>query len=425
MKVVFAILIVLLLFFSCKKEENQAPYIAIESPLENTHISSIDSFMVIGKIEDDNEVKWVNISIVNTNLIPVSQIYSFSPNTQEVTINQLVEINNIHLEGGTYYLLVSAGDEMETSRDYTKLNISSIEKVLTGIWTLTNISGNSKVNKYQNGTSEEFLSVSKEIRDIVINSFSGQLQILTKDGTMQSYKLEDKTLLWEISNLNNYQLPYYGFLECNSNLSFVSTTIGDVYGIDENGSTKKTLQTSDNYYKPSKFFFHWQYAIVEGIPAGTIPRRIELLFAGSGVSMQYHSIDMDIKGFSSFDENRIMVWGNSGGKMKVCTLNISLQHLDEVNGFPDQMVKSIAMATTEKHYFLSGNTIYIYRPSSFSISEFLSDIEASFIEYEPLTNKLYIVMADKISINDATSGSIIDIIELNTPIIDLEFSYNK
>jgi hypothetical protein len=425
MKIFFAILLVLLLFISCKKEENQAPIIVIENPLENTHISSIDSFLVNGKITDDKEIKWVNISIVNPNLIPVSSVYSFSPNTKAVEINQLVEISNIHLEGGVYFLLVSAGDEEETTRNYTKLIISAIEKELTGIWTLTSESGNSIIRKYHQGIIEEFLNISKDCRDISINSYSAQLQLLTTDGNLQSYQLEDKTLFWEKPNLNNFQYPYYGSLECNSNLSFVSATIGDIYGIDENGMIKRTLKTSDNSYRPSKFYFHWQYAIIESIPNGSIPKRIELVFATSGISMQYHSMEMEITGFSSFDENRVMIWGNTAGKMKVCTLNIALQHLDEVTGFPNQIVKSVAMVSSEKHFFLCGNTIYIYRPSSFSISEFLSDIEADFIKYESITNSLFVIMPNNISVYNATAANLMETIEISQPIIDLEFSYNK
>lgn len=419
------IIILISMIVSCKKEKNQPPVIIIDSPIENTHISSVDSFIVSGKITDDKEITAVNISIVNTNMIPVSEIYSYNPASASVNINHVFELNNAYLEGGTYYLLVSANDENEITRNYTKLIISEVETVLTGIWTIATDNGNSIISKYDQSSFEEFISIEAEFNDLSINSFSGQIQFLSSEGHLQSFNMNNKALSWEKDNLHNFQVPYYGNLKTNSNLVFVSANIGDIYGINEYGTVIRSGITEDNSYKPCKFYFHEQYIIVEGIAIGSVPTRIELLYAETGQSMQYHATDMEIVDFSSFDENRILIWGNTGTTMKVCTLNISLQHLDEVHGFPAGRVESIAQASSQKHFFLCNNSIYIYNPTSFSVSLFADNITADFIKYEALANYLYLVSYETITVINATNANQVSIINLETQILDLEFSYNK
>ncbi|MBN2683377.1 MAG: hypothetical protein JXR58_12780 [Bacteroidales bacterium] len=422
---IIAILIISTII-SCKKEINQMPVISMEQPIENLHILAVDSFLVKGRVTDDNEIKSIRISIVNSNLIPVSQTYSFSPLSKTTSFNFWFELNEIKLESGTYYLLVSASDELEKTNNYTKLLINEINKELTGVWTVSKSGLSSYIKKYFNETGENFLTVSDACKDISFNSFSSQLHILTESGNLQSIDISNKELVWEKSNLHNYVFPYYGNLATNSNITFVSTNIGDIYGYNEYGTTVKSSSITDNSNRPGKFFFHRQYLIVQEIALGSIPQKIELFFSESGQSMQYHSmVDLEIIDFSSYDENRILIWGNTSSKMKVCTLNISLQHLDDISGFPEEKVKSVAMVSETKHFFLCNNAIYSYSPLSFSISVFKSGITAEFIKYEPLTNKLYVVGLDAINIYDINSGIQISSIILDNPIIDLEFSYNK
>lgn len=423
----FIILIISIFLITCKKkDDNTLPQVTLTAPIENLSIMSVDTVEVVGVVTDDKKITGISITIVNESMVPITGTTGFNPNSKESSINFELVLNKPDLESGTYYLLVSASDEEGTQKDYTRLNITGIDKELQEIFIAVNSSGNTGVCRLGTDTIIQEFVFNEGFNDLCTNPHSQQIQVLGDNGTLSSYNYTDYTEVWQETNLNNYQTPYFGKLRSFDNLIFASYTNGSIFGFNASGDVSSPLNISDNTYKPSIFYDHTNYVIIKEIPQGIAPKRVELIYKGSGLSMQYHSVTYDIVDFTSFDNDRIIIWGNEAGEMKVCTLNIGLQHVDEISdGFPAEEVISAVQTEDHIHLFKTASGIYRYNTSTYTVSDFLTGISGTVMKFEELSNRIYIIDNNKVKVYSYTTGDLITTYTHSSTIFDLEFFYNK
>ena len=422
---VIILLPIILALTSCRKNDNFLPEITISAPETNLSISAVDTILVSATIIDDEEIVSVTVAITDANSIPVTPTYTFNPNSKKYFLNTEFVINEIHLESGTYYFQVCSSDEEGTSKKFVKIFISEIPVELSEVLIASEESENTLIKKVSGSTFAEVLTFNENFNDFATYSYAGQVALLGKQGTLIAFNFSTSELSWQKNGLNDYLTDYTGRIGCFSNLIYAGYRNGYIAGINETGTEVKSSTISGTGFQPKLLYSHEDYIVAEEIPAGPVQNRIELLYKSTGGSMQYHNIDMEIEDFTSFDDNRIIIWGNKDGVCKVCTLNISLQHVDEAEGFPAEKINSAIKTGDKIHLFATNSKIYSYDTYYLSVSDYLSSTGADILKYEPLQNRLYLVSGNILKIYNYTTKELIGTISNSSAILDLEFLYNK
>lgn len=428
------VFIILLLTFGfifsggCNKDEDiSPPGITISKPSPNQSFAAIDTIFVDAEIYDNIIIKTVSISILDEDLLPVSPTDHYDINSQNTNIKTFYEINNIHLVSGYYYLQVSASDGINTGRSFIKIYISEIPIERTGIYIFSEESGNTQVFKIAPDFSIQFIfNFYDEFQDAEINSYFQQLYLLGKNnGIMQACEISSCETLWQVSGINNVLYPFLGQLDILDNLVFISYSDGNIIGYDNTGTGRYSFTITDNQFKPGRFYKHKDFLIVEEQSISFIDNRIEVFYYYSFSPMQHYDVDIDIVDFYSFNDDKVIIFGNKNDIAEVCTLSVYYQQIGGINGFPDEKIHSVISTENNVYLLAMGDHIYKYNGHTNGLTVYLQDKSADILKFDYLYNDVFIIKGDSLSIM-SYPGNIFHLdYKHPNPILDVEILYNR
>src|ERR1700746_4127123 len=139
----FCIFPILLLFlFSCRKEEDiSAPKITFSSPVENQVFNVYDHVPVKASVTDNTKLTSISVSLVDASQSLVHITVPVPVSSPSTNVDMQYLLDNIHLESGVYYMLISASDGKNDSHGYLKINIVAVPKVLKKVYVTAVASG--------------------------------------------------------------------------------------------------------------------------------------------------------------------------------------------------------------------------------------------------------------------------------------------
>ena len=136
-------LIICVLCYSCKKDEDTIiPQIIINSPNEFRNYKINDTVNILANVIDNKNISLIEIVIVSTDFIPVSDRIILQPNVKEININEFICIDDFNLNSGIYYVKVRASDGENEKNLFRAINIEGIQREFKGIISINKVNSN-------------------------------------------------------------------------------------------------------------------------------------------------------------------------------------------------------------------------------------------------------------------------------------------
>jgi len=428
--VVFNVVILYTLFFltNCKKDKNVEPHINFISPAVNSYFSVIDTIQVKCTVEDDKLIKTIYVAIIDENNVQVTPPMSIAINQRTAQIDVPYIINDIHLGSGVYYIAVTANDESTHSKAFLKIYLNEIPLQLQKIYLFSKSANNAtKVFTIDTANNISYQFFFNDIlQSAVTNSYFQQLSLLGKNnGRLETFSTSSNSSLWEVTNINNVAYSYKGKAKLIDNYVYVGFGTSNIKGYSNNGFVIKTADIGEDSFSPAEFLKFDDYIVAEIEPHNCQSAKISIMNYLTGTFNKNHNIDFDIVDMFKLDDEKIIIWANKNRIVRVFTLDIVYNILDEILNFPVDKLSSVIKAADNYYIAAIGNDLYKYNSITKSVSIFKQNMPCQKLQFEQLNNSIYVINGMNISVIHYPEALNINNIQHTDSIVDVNFLYNK
>ena len=415
---------VLFIFLGCKKEKDEvSPTIVLTSPTENNFFNVGEFIGVKGKVTDDNNIEYVKINLLDENYISVLDETAFYPQNKEYTINYGLEINNLKLPSGIYYLNVKASDGENSKSYFIKINLFEIPLALKKIFVVGMNSIDSVVglNTFPaNNFSGDYLNaeVSGYNNQLVFcGEYSGDCVAINGNTFQQD---------WLVENQGIFGAPYFTCLANNQseNTYFVGLAAGFVAEYNLNGTVTKQIGMQQNY-RAKKIFKVGNKILIQESPIGSGTNQLSIYF-DSGSFNGSVLINGDILEVSKLDESHYFIFIQESDKLKIYILDSDEYQLSlYYDGLPNGIVKDVEIIDDYSFFFSHQDKIYRYIYGGLGLTIFKEGMGYNILAHEKIGNVLYCSNGETIEVlNPYTNGEVLGVIQTGE-IKKILFLYNK
>jgi hypothetical protein len=434
MKLLFFILTLIILFYSCKKDKDETePLISIASPTNLQNIFGFDTIQITGLITDDRNIESVRVSLVDLNGIPVLSTITKTPNTANFTLNVSYFFDDIQLPSGTYNFNISAYDGENTSRVYIPITYGEVSRTRESIILYSNIGNITNVYKLNNAFSSTIFhnSVSGDFMKGSVNSYDQQiLSIGSYTGNLTSFDATTNNIVWDVTAVTS-SFPYFTGSFLNSRDVYVSLYNGNINAYGNNGVQKFSAQAQTNFFGETGLIHENVFVSEQKAIAGNSVRLI-VYWTASGTQKQQLTIDQDVVNMYTYSTNEIVLFTNElvTSDPKIIIYNLLNNNILTFSDFPSvnlnsNIIEDCLEISNGVYLILQNGVITRIDIPGISSSNYLSVAGATKMEYDYLTNELFVVSGSTVFVYDYSSLILKGSYNHTSPILDVDFLYNK
>lgn len=415
---------------SCKKDtDEKGPEVTFQAPLDNQSFNAFADVNVNATVSDETEITSVVVSLVDINHVSVHVSVSVPVTSPSMTVNISYPLNNIHLESGMYYLMITASDGKNESHTYQPITITAIPKALKKIFVATNTSAFQTNMYYIDSTFSVMNSYNSFSGDFLGISASSYYQQVFKcgnyNGNFTSIALPDNVVKFTVSPLVS-SAPYFTAYYSEDKKVYTGRYDETVKGYNNAGNIIYSGTANSGYYI-RKMIMNSGYLIAEE-KNKTAAGKILVSFYTTGTPKEQVAISQDVVAFCEKDDHNVFVFGNDAGQAVIQLydrLNNSLW-----NPYPYALAAGSILSAVkidQDTYLLghSNGTIYKYQYLSGSITTYLTGYTARQLKYDELNHDVYIAEANLITAVDYSSKTVVHSVSSAENILDFSFLYNR
>ncbi len=241
------------------------------------------------------------------------------------------------------------------------------------------------------------------------------------DANVFEYFNEDS--VYRVKNINNSQFPYFtGFQSINNNMALMYYD-GKVEIYNYTGWINTTFHSNSNYYSRKIMSFDNDVVVVEKKKNSA---NEQLIFRTGSTYFQYavHNLGNDFIDLFSFESGVAIVFFNNNGKGNI------QKYIKEQNGFNTPInfnggfIRSAAQIDKNNYIFATDNDLMWYQYNISSITNLVDNTVVTSLEYDPVSNIIYLVSGNAIKRYTFPGGQLIDSYVFAETIIDFHLIYN-
>ncbi|MDQ3047531.1 MAG: hypothetical protein M3R27_08300 [Bacteroidota bacterium] len=429
-KLHFSFLLLLPFFFSCKKDKDtEAPDITINTPYENQFYSVFDVINVTASVSDNKQLTEVSVNLLNADQVPAYLTFPINVSSPSASVNFAYALDDIHLEGGMYYLHIFATDGENDAHAYQKIYIAAVPKVLKKL-VVTTASSSSQTNVSLVDSTFSALSFYHTFSGDYIGSYaSSYYQKIYNCGEYTGHfsgiKLEDHSVSFDISPFIS-AVPYFTGMYSSEKVNYISRYDEVLKGYDHTGAVVYNAQSMPGYFI-KKCILNDNNIIAEEQEKVSGVKKL-VAFYPSGVAMQNSSLNQDVVAFCEKNSSSVFVFGNSAGQGKIQLYDRINNNLWDPYPFSlDPGMITSAVKIDEDTYLIghSNGTIYKYKYTSSSLTPYLTGYNAIQLLYEELSNQVYVVQTGSITSFYYPSATLVNTVSSAETILKMNFLYNR
>ena len=414
-------------FFSCKKDSDVLkPVIAISIPNENAHFSVNEKIPVTATVNDESNIEYVVMQIIDENQIAVTAQIISKPNEKKAVISNDIVIENKKLKSGDYYIYIRAFDGANESSVRRNIHISEIAKYSKAIYVVTSPNQNQfsvyKTDSLYN-TSLAF-SPNGDFIGLQINSSDNQLYTCGSiTGNLEALNATNHTMIW--NNINNGAgMPFYTAMHHTANVLYVGYYDGHISGYDKNGQIVLNTTAEGNQYYPTKISANNDLIFSEEKQLVGQLKRLSLYYSSTGAIKQSVLFPADVVNMFSKDNDNTFIFANQNGQAKIYIYNILQNSLWEPHTISGTIYAADKM--DENTYFIStSNSIYRYRYNTNSLFALLFGTKSQCVKYNATTDEIVTANSKNINVYSNTTMNLTQTIAYSDSIYDIGILYNK
>jgi hypothetical protein len=424
------VFLVVVFIGSCKKETDEyGPKVVFNTPFENQSFMVYDNIAVNASVSDETRITELAITLVDLNYIPVQSSLLVPVSSSTITVNVSYPVDNIHLESGMYYLMITASDGKNDSRTFRRVLIIGVPKVLKKVFVATSssvfqtnlsfIDSTFSGMNFNNTFSGDYLAVSSSSYDqqvFMCGNYTGAFTSLT---------VPDNTLKFTISPAVSAS-PYFTGFYAEDRKIFVGRYDETIKGYSTAGNIIYSGTANPGYYV-RRMIMNNGYMVAEE-KHKTSSGKVLVSFYSTGTPEQQVAINQDVVAFCEKDDHKVFVFGNNAGQGVI-------QLYDRLNNnlwdpYPYSLAAGSILSAVKidlDTYLIghSNGTIYKYQYTSGSMTTYLNGYAANQLKYDALNNNVYIVEANLITAVDYPSKVIMHSVSSAESILGISFLYNR
>lgn len=420
-------LFICIITHSCSKDEDTSvPQIIINDPYEFMNFNVLDTVQIRANIYDDKILKSIEIEIVNTNYLPISNKIIIQPNTNDIFIYEEIALDDIHIKSGTYYLKIRAFDGTNEKHLFRAINITGTKRVFKGIITINKNNETSHSVFSIDSTQKQLFTYDRAFNFSAINHDFQQLYLCGKvNGKLKAYNLTDNSVAWEIEADNNPPTPSFENLYFDNNILYLSGYQSYIAGFNRFSSIVYTSATTNNYY-PIKTLKTDNLLIVEEKNKTSDLRNLSLYFTPTGSLKNSIYLSFSINSMFIKDYNEIILFGNNQQNQAVLFwFDTDNQTFYSPHSLPKEFMNDVVKIDHNNYLISTISNIYWYQLQNNSLSVLINNINAKHIDYEDISQTIVISSNNKLLYYNFPSAIKTGETIMQTQITDFQLNYNQ
>ena len=391
----FLFFMIFLLLASCKKEsEIPDPVITYVSPVENDSFMVLDTVHVVADVSASEPIESIEILLTNEQLQAVlpSQSYVFTQAVQTRHLDLLYPIDEIRLESGNYFILISVKTAHSSKNKYQKVLLNAFPLALKGVLLIQKDNVNTtRISLFDPNQAPEVLGLFP--LDYGFAAVSSYDQVLYLGGhhvgDFCAFDLSTKQIRFTI---DGYDSPD---LACNQGVTAVdggvhlSRTEEALTYYNLNGKINSVFSVIYPLY-PGLSFVYDQYVLVNVLSRSGPESYLRMYHYPWGGFLQEKQLPFKILKMFSPRKDEVLLFGNSAaGPVLQVYYPLTQTTWQPLNALPG---KIIAVCRADAgHYFLATTQgVYWYQYQTHTITLFAPITDAISLEFETLSDQLII-----------------------------------
>jgi hypothetical protein len=394
----FFLFIMLHLFYGCKKEKDHVPpVIKLISPEQGKHFQIPDAIDLKLIVEDDVNIEFVRIELVDENMKPVHSPRVTYPEKTKAEIENFFLLNDEKMPGGTYFVRVTAFDGVNESKIFRKIYINEVERKRKGFFVISGSGSILGVNVIDSSGQLNYLyQINSDYSGSSVCSFYQLLTVAGKNtGGINGYSIKTNTLKWNMPSSNHPFIPTFMGLGYFNKLNYVSYYDGQIRAVNEIGGFAFSAQSYNSYYS-EKFYVNEGHLIVSQKEISGDKRKIVTYHKTSGAIVHHSIVNGEVVGFERKSKNEIYVFLNNGNQGEIWIYETEKNNLWRPLNVPlpkfnhtCQVNENFCLIATD-----NGVLSYSYQPNG--VFDFVEGIKADLILYDDLEREVIVVTDNSI-----------------------------
>ena len=294
----------MLILTSCKKKLDEIiPDITIQQPLSQSSFSINDTISIIGFAQDNENLKRIEISLIDDNLRNISVKKIVEASGIYFDFKENIYLNNPSLESGTYFIKAKVWDENDnTISKFIEINFVANEREFKGFFIATTQNEMSHIKYIDlNNNISSYNSYSGNYKLAEINSKNQYLFLATSQRAI-AFEIDSSNILWSIPpNLSPYQYFNKVFLDSGDDHLYVVFGDGRILAYNKYGQVVNSLFAIEQEWF-GEILVDGNFIITE-VFSNNINRFIAVYFKTSGVENKRTQITGEVAKIIKYQEN--------------------------------------------------------------------------------------------------------------------------
>ena len=420
----FFVLICALSIGSCKKKDSVPPNVAIYLPAEGQLFNVFDTVTTQFSVDEETNLEYVSAQIVDDNFIPIGQ--SQSINFNEIFFSRTADLvlENKLLETGDYYVLITASDGTNETREFRKIGVIALPKKKRGIFFSTAAPSNQiwKIDSlFQGGVS--WLSPSQDMRKLCVNSLNDRLTFIGEFSTeVQSYDINSVGMVWSDNTANVNQIQRFTDLLCYENATYVGLFDKELRAYNLNGS--RTLGQLTGNYRTETIYADRTFLLVEMQLVGDNSYHLFVFNRQTEAQLWQLEIPMNVEAICALQDDEVVLFGNDNGQARVLHYDIGENGWWEPRNLPTGILTD-AVRTEAGNFAIAhedGLYSYTYNPNFLNM---LSADKYQDIVFDVDNNTIVGAMQSTVNEVSVVNGAMINSFSQGDSITSLDIFYTR
>lgn len=349
------------LFYSCKKDDNEAPIIKINLPQTQIALNYCDTISFSVTVSDDKNVQGLSVYIANSALIPVTASWTKEINKPDETVNGIYTFCERYMESGLHYLVVTANDGDLIQKEFVPIQITAMPNRKIGM-AITYFENNHWKMGFVDSTFEIISSInlSNKPIDLICNNYSQQIGFIETNGILTTYNINSLEKAWESVSIASNVIPYKGMLDYQYPYIVSSTAMGQIQYFDERGVVRKTITTGSNTQQTENFIISGNNIVSFNKGYSSSPNHLSVSVIEGGGMIQQYLYNENLVAFAPYSDREVLVYTHNA----VSTFNKQISYLYPISDLPYDSLFSVFSYNNELQYLFFENKIVRYYPKS-------------------------------------------------------------
>lgn len=422
------VIMVLFLSQSCKDDKDEeGPRVIIESPYENQSFSTVDSIPVFAKITDNEQIKSIEISLLDTdyNGLGISRSYQTSGGSVDFLTDFILD--QPFLNSGLYSLAVRASDGENTGSGYVQIHLTAIEREIENYLVVTKNSTQARV--YQGNDVNDLQEKGVYTIDLRGASFNYRQNILGLAGGVIGdavfYETEEFDVVSTIPGFGGNSLPYFLGLDFSAKAKqfYLLQRDPELRILDKYASPISAAQLLPNFLPEKSFSVGDDIFVLQ--KSITSPALVLGRYAQSGLLLSSNAMPGPVREVSMHSSTETYIWvdAEEGAKMFILfggsnLLATAYQREGETLNSAREISKGVFLISTSsglyKYDYIGGGTTVLNTSIEDCSALYYDDLNG--IIYGTADNKLYQI---------SSTGQVLNITTYNDSIFYFSVDYNR